>query len=184
MLRLDNYVKNKKITQKNFVADRRRLKIGRTREEVTILHIEKELLELKIPGVGHLARELFKIKGVEKLNHKLLAIVYTYFEKRNFDFAVVVMQFDVDFDKELKNIVENGNLKNLDINDKNKIYKLRQDFIGYLFLIDRMREEPEEDLIEKEEAIDLEEEELTTTVDGVDYEFNVDDEDEYISRQG
>ena len=190
MLRLENYVKSKKVVQKGFVMDRRRLKIGRTREEVTLLHIEQELLELNLPAIGHLARELFKIKGIEKLNHRLLAIAYVYFEKRNFNFANVVMQFDKDFENELKIIIENGNFKNIDLgtDNKEKIYKFRQDFIIYLFLIDRMKDEPPEEIEDQiqEDAIDLEEEEYTASVyeeGAVDYEFNVDDEDEYLKYQ-
>jgi hypothetical protein len=185
MLRLDNYVKSKKIAQKGFVLDRRRLKVGRSREEITLNHIEQELLELKMPAVGHLARELFKIKGIEKLNHRLMAIVYTYFEKRNFDFANVVMEFNRDFNDELQIMIENDNFRNLDLKDKNKIFEFRRDFITYLFVIDKTRTDDieEESTKMNEETIDLDEEDLTRSVveeGGVDYEFNVDDEDEYI----
>lgn len=198
MLRLDNYVKSKKVEQKGFVLDRRRLKVGRSREEVTLNHIEQELLELKMPAIGHLARELFKIKGIEKLNHKLMAIVYTYFEKRNFDFANVVMQFDKDFDNELQIIIENENFKNFNsfnLKDKNKIFQFRRDFITYLFIIDKSKNDDiaEESgrLLEEssrllEESVDVNEDNLDRTMienDQTDYGFVIEDEDEFIVNQ-
>lgn len=188
MLRLDNYVKSKTVSQKGFVLDRRRLKIGRSREEITLNHIQQELLELDMPAIGHLAKELFKIKGIEKLNHRLMAIVYKYFEKRNFDFSNVVMQFDKDFDNELQTIIDNENFRNLDLKDENKVFQFRRDFITYLFIIDKSRDEEIEEESDdfKEDLIDLDEDDLTRTLveeGSADYEFNVDDEDEFIKYQ-
>lgn len=187
MLRLENYVKSKKVAQKGFVLDRRRLKVGRSREEITLNHIEQELLELKMPAVGHLARELFKIKGIEKLNHRLMAIVYTYFEKRNFDFANVVMQFDKDFDNELQTIIENDNFGNLDLKDKNKVFQFRRDFVTYLFIIDKSRTDDIEQESTKvlEESIDLDEDNLNKSMveeNDTNYGFDVEDEDEFIAN--
>jgi hypothetical protein len=169
-LRLDNYVKRKVVANKGFTLDKRKFKLGRTKEEILINNLEQELREMNFKETRVLIEEFLKIRNIEKLNHRLLGIVYKYFEDRDFDFSNVVQDFDKDFKYQIKIIKENEDFKNL--NSAETVYKFRQDFTTYLFLIDEMRnrsyefeegaeeflEEEGDAIIDEEDAVDFKDE--------------------------
>ena len=146
-MQLDVFVKRKKLEQnKGFfdhegkAPDRRRFKVEMTPEE----SLEKSIMsDIEIFGLAEPSRLLTIIKKVphyQTLNIRLLSIVYFYFSEKNFDFGLVVNDFDKDFEEEVKKIYEKGYFPKLDGRKFTALekHKFRQDFIIYMILISEM----------------------------------------------
>jgi hypothetical protein len=159
-LRLDIFVKKKEV--KGNVLDKRKYRQAKSGEQRLI---DKLSLEIDMMGVANrdrVLRDLIKVKNYQNLNFTLLILVYLYFGEKNFDIGNVVLNFDKDFEEQVKKIKEKDYF-NLD--KKDSLYNFRQDFIIYLLLInnsDRNIDGPEsQDMIEEGDYVpEVEEEDI------------------------
>jgi len=136
---LDVYNKKKQCLKRDInILDRRIFKGGRNKEENLIEELKKELINLEIDNIKEYLNDLLKLGNKLKyLNFYLLINVYTYFREKNFDLSLVFLNFEKDFNEELKIILANNPYKN-DLKEELNKYKFRQDYIIYLFLLEKI----------------------------------------------
>jgi hypothetical protein len=133
LLEIEVTYRKKDENSKNVFIDRRKLKAQQTPREKLIKSISESLEKLGIMNGENLAKDLSKIKDVEKLNKDLLCLVYQYYASKNFSIENVLINFDEDFEEQL-DIISKLNIFNK-LSNPSYLYSFRQDFCCYLFLI-------------------------------------------------
>ena len=146
-MQLDVFVKRKRLEESKHglnmegkIPDKRKFKVEMTPEESLEKSIISEIETFGAPDPGRMLTVIKKIPHWQTLNITLLLIVYFYFLERNFDFGIVIKNFDQDFDNVVKDIYERGRFPKLDGGKFTPLekYKFRQDFIIYMILIDNI----------------------------------------------
>jgi hypothetical protein len=140
-LELDRYylMTKKDLEGKSGFLDRRKFRAQQTQREKTLKLIIESLEKLGIENSSLLANDLIKIKKIYQLNKLLLCMVYKYYESKGFSLENIIKNFEEDFQEQVNIIFSLGIFKKL-IKNKNKMFKFRQDFIIYLFIIDEFYE--------------------------------------------
>ena len=135
-LELDRFflMSKKDLEGKTSFLDKRKFRAQQTPREKTIKLLSEALEKIGVTDSNLLANDLMKIKKIYQMNKLLLCIVYKYFESKNFSMKNVVKNFDEDFENQVNIITNLGVFKKL-LKKKNTIYKFRQDFIIYLFIV-------------------------------------------------
>lgn len=137
-LTLDVFNKKKQETQGNvYFLDRRKFKGGRSKEENLREELIKELDALGLKN-DQTTNNLLKLgEKIKFLNFYLLINVYNYFQSKNFNLGLVVLNFNEDFKEEYRKIkLDNPYVVNME--DPLIEHKYRQDYIVYLFLLDEL----------------------------------------------
>ena len=134
-LTLDKYylTTKKDLQGKGVLLDKRRLRTQMTPLEKAREDLVEAFEKIGVMDSNLIVSDLTKLEKIYQLNKLLLAIVYRYYLKRNEDLSEVLQDFDNDFKQEVDFIMRNRLFKNLD--NKNTLFKFRQDFIIYLFLV-------------------------------------------------
>jgi len=171
---LTTFVKRKKLEEEKEkyvkLPDKRRFKEQMTPEESIQRSILSEIENFGVTDPPRVLRIFQKIPHYQTLNITLLLIVYFYFISRNFDFSLVVENFDKDFNEQLEKIYEQDYFPVLEGRKMTAIekYRFRQDFITYMLLINEA---------EVSETIQVgggyEPTELTEITDGYENPFDV-----------
>ena len=118
---------------KVITIDRRKLRAQQTPLEKLMRSLTESMERIGVLHSSELIKELIKIKNIEQLNKNLICLVYKYFESRDFSLENVLQNFDEDFEEQLNLISKYGIFGKL--KNEKYIYKFRQDFCCYLFLI-------------------------------------------------
>ena len=158
-LKMDVYVKKKNIDVGRKKIDRRNIKIKLSQEQLIKQKIYYDISTMgTIFDINTLVEEFIKYKNIANLNYKLLALVYNYLTEKEFDINQVVVNFDQDFEQQLKIINDNNIFPQL-TSEANKIYHFRQDFIMYLLLINNElnKEDQEESQFANQDDFPIEE---------------------------
>ena len=138
-LTLDAFFKKKILSggEKNQkkILDKRRFKKKLTPNEIIDNSIMKVILSFGFDDPDRVLKIVKSVPNYTRLNIALLLVVYNYFSTKNFNFLLVAENFDDDFKKQLVFINEKKYFTELNLNDKLKVYKFRQDFIIYMMLI-------------------------------------------------
>lgn len=135
-LELDQYflVTKKDLEKRGGFLDKRKFRSQQTPREKTLKLLIEALESIGIRDSSVISEQLMKIKRIYQLNKLLLCIVYKYYESKDFSLENVTKNFDEDFLEQLNFISGFPGFKKL--NNKGSIFKFRQDFIIYLFLLD------------------------------------------------
>ena len=115
--------------------DKRKFRIGQSEEDRTIKDIMEAFERIGVSDSLTISRDLIKMKNIYRLNKEMLAVVYRYFQTRDFDLGNCFHKFDDDFQEQL-DLISTWNLFRGKLEDERIIFKFRQDFLVYLFLID------------------------------------------------
>ena len=179
-LTLDKYylTTKKDLQGKGVLLDRRRLRTQMSPLEKAREDLAEAFEKLGVLDSQSIVSDLSKLEKIFQLNKLLLAIVYRYYLKRNEDLGEVLQDFDNDFKEEVDFITRNKLFKNLD--NKNTLFKFRQDFIIYLFLIidldDRLQKGSfVEESYDEEPSIDTESFQEEEPLDYDNYEGEIED---------
>lgn len=133
-LEIDITYKKKDVDERKVVTiDRRKLRAQQTPLEKLMRSLTESMERIGVLHSSELIKELIKIKNIEQLNKNLICLVYKYFESRDFSLENVLQNFDEDFEEQLNLISKYGIFGKL--KNEKYIYKFRQDFCCYLFLI-------------------------------------------------
>ena len=133
-LEIDITYKKKDVDGEKVVTiDRRKLRAQQTPLEKLMRSLTESMERIGVLHSSELIKELIKIKNIEQLNKNLICLVYKYFESRDFSLENVLQNFDEDFEEQLNLISKYGIFGKL--KNEKYIYKFRQDFCCYLFLI-------------------------------------------------
>mgnify|MGYP003653983909 CR=1 FL=1 len=170
-LQLDRFflISKKDLEGKSSFLDKRKFRAQQTPREKAIKLLTEALEKIGVTDSAVLANDLMKIKKIYQMNKLLLCIVYKYYESKNFSMKNVVKNFDEDFENQVNNITNLGIFKKL-TKKKNTIFKFRQDFIIYLFIVhdfynnyrtDEEYYDYEDDGSYDTSYVDIDEEELT-----------------------
>ena len=135
-LELDRFflMTKKDLEGKSSFLDKRKFRSQQTPREKTMKLLIEALEKIGVTDSAVLANDLMKIKKIYQMNKLLLCIVYKYYESKNFSMKNVVKNFDEDFNNQINNITSLGVFKKL-TKKKSTMYKFRQDFIIYLFIV-------------------------------------------------
>jgi|DEB0MinimDraft_10_1074344.scaffolds.fasta_scaffold113787_1 hypothetical protein len=154
---LDAFFKQKRLVEKQEqmikFPDKRRFKTRMTRQESIEKTIISEISAYGVENPQRMFNILKKIKHYQTLSITLLLISYFYYSDKNFNFGLVVQDFDKDFEMIVDQIYEKGYFSR----SKNKkfspgeIFRLRQDFIVYMLLI----ENSEDTQIDENQTVEL-----------------------------
>lgn len=142
-LQIDVTYKKKSEADKVVYIDKRKLRAQQTPREKLIRSLEESMEKIGVLHNTDFIKELLRIKNIEQLNKPLVCIVYKYFESRDFSLEEVFKNFDEDFEEQLNLISKFDLFKKLKSSEN--IYKFRQDFCCYLFLIYEFTEFSEEE---------------------------------------
>ena len=124
------FEKNKK---KEGFVDKRRFKRKINKEESLEIHLISELTLFEVQDISNVVKILKDVNNFCHLNFRLLILVYLYFSRLKFDIALVISNFDNDFNEILKDVKKKGLFPKVE--GELKTYKFRQDFIMYLILL-------------------------------------------------
>lgn len=140
-LELDRFylMTKKDLEGKSGFFDKRKFRSQQTQREKTLKQVTEALEKIGVENSLSLATDLMKIKKIYQMNKLLLCIVYRYYESKDFSMKNIVKNFEEDFQNQMNYITSLGIFKKL-IKNKDKEYKFRQDFIIYLFIIDKYYE--------------------------------------------
>ena len=125
-LEMDQYflTTKKDLEGKSGFLDRRKFRAQQTPREKTLKLLIEAFEKIGVVDSTVIANEMMEIKLIHQLNKLLLCVVYEYYKSKDMDMLNVAQNFDEDIQ----------GFKKLD--NKGVIYKFRQDFIIYLFIID------------------------------------------------
>jgi hypothetical protein len=134
-LQMDQYylTTKKDLEGKGAFLDRRKFRAQQTPREKTLKLLIEAFEKVGVVDSTVIANEMMQIKLIHQLNKLLLCVVYEYYKSKDFDMKNVVQNFDEDFQEQLNFISSLSGFKKLD--NKGVIYKFRQDFIIYLFIV-------------------------------------------------
>ena len=128
------YLTSKKdLEGKGGFLDRRKFRAQQTPREKTLKLLIEAFEKIGVVDSSIISNEMMQIKLIHQLNKLLLCVVYEYYKSKDMDMKNVVQNFDEDFQKQLVFISSLSGFKKLD--NKGVIYKFRQDFIIYLFIV-------------------------------------------------
>lgn len=128
-LRFDYYVRNKNLSNIKGGFDKRAIKIKLTEREIFNRSLQNTYVNMGLVFDHNVEDFFYKIDGIEHKNLVLLIVAYNYFQKKSFDFSEVVLNFEEDYEN-----IERELEKYFNIEEDEK-FKLRQDFISYLLLL-------------------------------------------------
>ena len=134
-LEMDKYflTTKKDLEGRGGFLDRRKFRAQQTPREKTLKLIIEAFEKIGVVDSTIIASEMMEIKLIHQLNKLLLCVVYEYYKSKDFDMRNVVQNFEEDFQEQLNLISSIQGFKKLD--SKGVIYKFRQDFIIYLFIV-------------------------------------------------
>lgn len=135
-LEMDKYflTTKKDLDGKGGFLDRRKFRAQQTPREKTLKLLIEAFEKIGIVDSTIIADEMMReIKLIHQLNKLLLCVVYEYYKSRDNSMKNVFQNFEEDFQEQLNIISGLPGFKKLD--NKGVIYKFRQDFIIYLFII-------------------------------------------------
>ena len=134
-LEMDQYylTTKKDLEGKGGFLDRRKFRAQQTPREKTLKLLIEAFEKVGVVDPTIIANEMMQIKLIHQLNKLLLCVVYEYYKSKDFDMKNVVQNFNEDFQEQLNFISSMQGFKKLD--NKGVIYKFRQDFIIYLFIV-------------------------------------------------
>ena len=134
-LQMDQYylTTKKDLEGKGGFLDRRKFRAQQTPREKTLKLLIEAFEKIGVVDSSIISNEMMQIKLIHQLNKLLLCVVYEYYKSKDMDMKNVVQNFDEDFQKQLVFISSLSGFKKLD--NKGVIYKFRQDFIIYLFIV-------------------------------------------------
>ena len=135
-LELDQYflVTKKDLEKKGGFLDKRKFRSQQTPREKTLKLVIDALETIGVKDSAVIAEQFMKIKRIYQLNKILLCVVYKYYESKDFSLENITKNFDEDFKEQVNFINTLPGFKKLN-NSKNSLFKFRQDFIIYLFLL-------------------------------------------------
>lgn len=134
-LEMDKYflVTKKDLESKGGFLDRRKFRAQQTPQEKTLKLLIEAFEKIGVSDSTIIASEMMEIKLIHQLNKLLLCVVYQYYKSKEMDLRNVIQNFDEDFQEQLNLISSIQGFKKMD--NKSVIYKFRQDFIIYLFIV-------------------------------------------------
>ena len=134
------YLTNKKdLEGRSGFLDRRKFRAQLSEYDKTLKTMTETLEKVGFGADTAIAISLMKIKNVYQLNKLMLCLIYKYYQQKSFSLENVIKNFDEDFQEQLTFYLSIKNETKL--RNKGTIYRFRQDFIIYLFIIDDFYQE-------------------------------------------
>lgn len=114
--------------------DKRNFRTKMTVEESLEKTIIFEMTSFGVEDISRTLRIFKSVRSYQTLNVSLFLLSYFYFSDHNFNFGLVIQDFDNDFSNIVKEIYRRGLFGGRKFTPV-ELFKLRQDFILYLEII-------------------------------------------------
>lgn len=170
-LQMDQYylTTKKDLEGKGGFLDRRKFRAQQTPREKTLKLLIEAFEKIGVVDSTIISGEMMEIKLIHQLNKLLLCVVYQYYKSKDMDMRNVFQNFDEDFQEQLNFVSSIQGFRKLD--NKGTVYKFRQDFIMYLFIIEEFIDSDSY----KEEYEDTSYEDTSTSVDSSGQEMSIEE---------